>query len=99
MCANFSETAYACRCILTHVPQAHAVYTRKKIDETQFDASFVKIFSLALAVDLAVILTGDTSLATQLMQKYTLCLDEARRSNMQENVRFARSSDAFSEVR
>ena len=93
------DALLAARILITKVPAAHAVYTRKTVDETQFDAAFVKVFSLALACDLAVALTGDNSLAMQLTQKYTLCLDEARRSNMTENYRVACDRDAFSEVR
>lgn len=89
----------ACRVVLTKVPNARAVYTRKWVDETQFDAAFIKVFSLALACDCALSLTGDSALANQLFQKYTLCLDEARRSNMTENCRIAPDTDAFSEVR
>lgn len=93
------EAALATRVIVTKIPYARAIYTRKTVDETQFDAAFVKVFSLALACDCALALTGDASLAMQLTQKYTLCLDEARRSNMTENCRVVCDRDAFSEVR
>ena len=79
--------------------EVYADYTRRITDENQFDPAFVKCLSLALAADLAVVLTGDTGLASQILQKYLLALDEARRSNMTENFLRAPQSDAFSEVR
>lgn len=88
-----------CRVLETSQPQAFAEYTRRILDETLFDPAFVKSFSLALACDLAVALTGDSTLASQLLQKYTLSLDEARRSNMTENFTRADASSAFTEVR
>ncbi len=87
------------RVLETSAPQAYAEYTRRILDENLFDPAFVKSFSLALACDLAVALTGDSTLASQILQKYTLSLDEARRSNMTENYTRAASSDAFTEVR
>ena len=87
------------RVLETAAPQAYAEYTRRILDENLFDPAFVKSFSLALACDLAVALTGDSTLASQILQKYTLSLDEARRSNMTENYTRAASSDAFTEVR
>lgn len=76
-----------------------AAYTRRVADETQFDPLFVKAFSLALAQDMALTLTGDLSLAARVSQQYMLTLDEARRSNMTENFQQACPQDAFSEVR
>lgn len=87
------------RVLAVDCPRAYAEYTRRILDENLFDAAFVKSFSLALACDLAVALTGDSQLAAQILQKYTLSLDEARRSNMTENFCRADSSDAFTEVR
>ena len=78
---------------------AYAEYTRRITDENLFDPAFVKTFSLALACDLAISLTGDAHLAQQLMQKYTLSLEEARRSNMTESISFMPEHDAFTEVR
>lgn len=80
-------------------PGVYGLYTRRVEDETQFDGAFVKAFTLALAYDMAITLTADTALAAQLFEKYTLCLDEARRSNMTENYERAGAEDAFSEVR
>lgn len=90
---------YRTRVLESACPQAWAEYTRRVEDENQFDASFVKSFSLALAADLAVALTGDNTLAAQILQKYTLSLDEARRSNMTENFAQTAQTDAFTEVR
>ena len=87
------------RVIVCEVAQAQALYTRDVTDTTIFDPAFVKCFSLALACDLAPALTGDNALAGQLLQKYMLCLDEARRSNMSENFICADGTDAFSGVR
>ena len=88
-----------CRVLETAASQAYAEYTRRVLDENLFDPAFVKSFSLALACDLAVALTGDSALASQLLEKYTLSLDEARRSNMTENFTRAQDSSAFTEVR
>lgn len=85
----------AARVILSAAPQAYAEYTRDITDESLFDPAFVKAFSLALAADLAVTLSGDASLARQIMQKYTLALDEARRSNMTERFDVHRAQSAF----
>ena len=88
-----------CRVLETTAPRAYASYTQRILDENLFDPAFVKSFSLALACDLAVALTGDGNLAAQLLEKYTLSLDEARRSNMTENFTRANDSSAFAEVR
>ena len=96
---EFFRTDLHCRVLETTSSQAYAEYTRRILDENLFDPAFVKSFSLALACDLAVALTGDSSLASQLLQKYTLSLDEARRSNMTENFSRAAQNDAFTEVR
>ncbi len=96
---EFFRTDLHCRVLGTTSSQAYAEYTRRILDENLFDPAFVKSFSLALACDLAVALTGDSSLASQLLQKYTLSLDEARRSNMTENFSRAAQNDAFTEVR
>lgn len=88
-----------CRTLSVAGRTAHAEYTRRITDENLFDPAFVKSFSLALACDLAVALTGDAQLAAQILQKYTLSLEEARRSNMTENFLRAPSEDAFSGVR
>lgn len=87
------------RTLCVAAQMAHAEYTRRITDENLFDPAFVKSFSLALACDLAVALTGDAQLAAQILQKYTLSLDEARRSNMTENLHFVASDDAFTGVR
>ena len=73
------------RVIRCAVEQAQAEYTRNVADESLFDPAFVKAFSLALAADLTVTLNADSALAQRILQKYTLALDEARRSNMTEN--------------
>lgn len=78
---------------------ACAQYTRRMTDETLFDALFVKVFSLALASDLAVTLTADTQLGNQLLQKYQLALEQARRCNMAENSPAASQDDVFTEAR
>ncbi len=87
------------RVIITPSGQARAEYTRRITDENLFDAAFVKSFSLALACDLAVALTADVQLAAQLLQKYTLSLEEARRSNASEIQVTPSVQDAFTEVR
>lgn len=87
------------RVLLVRSLQALAQYTYRIVDENLFDAAFIKSFSLALACDLAVALTADTQLAAQLLQKYTLSLEEARRSNTAENFVTMSSQDAFTEVR
>ena len=94
----FDETSHL---RVLQIPSAHAYaqYTRQITDETLFDASFVKVFSLALACDLAVTLTADSHLASQLFQKYQLSLQEARRSNMAENESVPFTQDCFTEVR
>ena len=87
------------RVLYVPTQSAYAEFTRRIADENLFDPSFVKTFSLALACDLAIALTGDSHLAQQLMQKYTASLDEARRSNMTENYCRASAEDSFTEVR
>ncbi len=96
---EYFRTDLHCRVLETSIPGAYAAYTRRILDENLFDPAFVKSFSLALACDLAVALTGDSNLASQLLQKYTLSLDESRRSNMTENFTRAADSSAFTEVR
>jgi len=88
-----------CRILCVQASQAHVCYTARITDENLFDSAFIKAFSLALACDLAVALTADTQLAAQLLQKYTLSIEEARRSNMAENLDIVRQTDAFTEVR
>ncbi len=87
------------RALLVSSLPAHVQYTCRITDENLFDPAFVKSFSLALACDLAVALTADTQLAAQLLQKYTLSLEEARRSNTSENFSKVPAEDAFTEVR
>ncbi len=87
------------RVLVTPAPRARAVYTRQMTDETLFDPAFVKCFALALACDCALALTGDVDLSARLQQKYTLCLEEARRTNMSENWSTLAQTDTFSEVR
>lgn len=87
------------RVICCAVPQARAEYTRDVTDENLFDPAFIKVFSLALAADLAVTLCADATLAQRVLQKYTLALDEARRSNMSENFDIHRGASAFVERR
>lgn len=87
------------RVILCALPQAQAQYTRNMCDESLFDPAFVKAFSLALAADLAVTLSADMALSQQILQKYTLALDEARRSNMTENFERHQGESAFVENR
>lgn len=93
------RTDLHCRVLGISSRAAYAEYTRRITDENLFDPAFVKSFSLALACDLAVALTGDAQLASQILQKYTLSLDEARRSNMTENFLQVPSEDIFSGVR
>lgn len=88
-----------CRVLCVQAPQAHVCYTARITDENLFDAAFIKAFSLALACDLAVALTADTQLAAQLLQKYTLSIEEARRSNTAEAPAHVSQEDAFTEVR
>ncbi len=87
------------RVLVCRAPQAEVLYTRKVEDETHWDAAFVKAFTLALACDIGLSLTGDAALVRQLEQKYMLCLEEARRSNGAEGFHTAPQTDAFSEVR
>lgn len=93
------RTDLHCRTLGVACSSAYAEYTRRITDENLFDAAFVKSFSLALACDLAVALTGDGQLAGQILQKYMLSLEEARRSNMTENFLRLPLEDAFSGVR
>ena len=96
---EFFRPDLATRVLLVQTPQASVEYTRRITDENLFDPAFVKSFSLALACDLAVALTADVQLAAQLLQKYTLSLEEARRSNTSENFLKVPAEDAFTEVR
>ncbi len=93
------DTRHRMRVLCTAIAQAHVRYTRRITDETLYDAAFVKCFALALACDTALALTGDVDLSARLQQKYTLYLEEARRTNMTENCVRAPQTDAFSEVR
>ena len=85
--------------IVCAAAQAQALYTRDVTDTTIFDPAFVKAFSLALAADLAITLTGDMNLSQRIFQKYTLALDEARRSNMTENFDIHQTESTFVEHR
>ncbi|MBR4356232.1 MAG: hypothetical protein IKP96_06705 [Elusimicrobiaceae bacterium] len=96
---EFFRRDLSCRVLVIPAKQAYAEYTRRIIDENLFDAAFIKSFSLALACDLAVALTADSQLAAQLLQKYTISLEEARRSNSAETFIKMPQQDAFTEVR
>ncbi|MBR3603333.1 MAG: hypothetical protein IKL48_01365 [Elusimicrobiaceae bacterium] len=87
------------RVIFSGISQAQAEYTQDVKDEGMFDPAFVKTFSLALAADLAVALTGDGALAQRILQKYTLALDEARRCNMTESFDIHQGKSSFWEAR
>ena len=93
------DTQQHMRVLVVPVAGAIAHYTRRITDETQYDASFVKCFALALACDTALALTGDIDLAARMQQKYTLYVEEARRNNMSENGMYVPQTDSFSEVR
>ena len=93
------DPSLSMRVLVCPFAQAGALYTRRMTDETQYDPCFTKCFALALACDMAPVLTGDVSLAARLEQKYALCLEEARRSNMAENCMQIPQHDSFSEVR
>ena len=93
------DTVSQMRVLVTSVPQAIALYTRRITDETQFDPAFSKAFALALASDTALALTGDVTLASRLQQQYTLYIEEARRTNMEENHCFQSQTDCFTEAR
>ncbi len=95
---RFEPTLHS-RVLATTLPDAWVRYTRKITDETQYDPAFVKCFALALACDAALALTGDVNLSARLQQKYTLYLEEARRTNMAEGHFVCPQTDAFSEVR
>ena len=94
----FNETTQS-RVLKTTSAQACARYTRRITDETLLDPAFVKVFSLALACDLAVALTADIQLAGQLLTKYQVALAEARRSNLSEQLEQPVAQDSFTEVR
>jgi len=94
----FNETTQS-RILKTSGAQACARYTRRITDETLLDPAFVKVFSLALACDLAVALTADAQLAGQLLTKYQFALAEARRSNLSEQCEQTADRDCFTEVR
>lgn len=87
------------RAIQTPAPQAVAEYTRDVQDASQFDPAFVKAFSLALAADLALTLTGDEALSRLLLTRYAQVLEEARRSNMSEGFSLEPAGSVFVEVR
>ena len=87
------------RIIICAVVGAEALYTRDITDTTQFDPAFIKALSLGLAADLATTLTGDMNLASQVLQKYTLALEEARRSNMTESFEIHDAKSIFVESR
>ena len=87
------------RAIQTPAPEAVAEYTRDVQDASLFDPAFVKAFSLALAADLALTLTGDEGLSRLLISRYAQTLEEARRSNMSEGFCIPPADSAFLEVR
>lgn len=87
------------RAIQTPAPQAVAEYTRDVQDATQFDPAFVKAFSLALAADLALTLTGDEGLSRLMLTRYAQSLEEARRSNMSEEFQIPPAESVFMEAR
>lgn len=87
------------RAIQTPAPQAVAEYTRDVQDATQFDPAFVKAFSLALAADLALTLTGDEGLSRLMLTRYVQSLEEARRSNMSEEFQIPPAESVFMEAR
>ena len=87
------------RVIICGAAQARACYTRDVTDTTIFDPAFIKVFSLALAADLAITLTGDMNLAQKMLQKYALALEEARRSNMTESFEIHTIESSFVEQR
>ena len=87
------------RTIVCALAQAQVEYTRDVRDEALFDPAFAKAFSLALAADLAMTLSADNTLAQRILQKYTLALDEARRSNMSEGFSLHQPESTFVEHR
>lgn len=97
--STFFDEQNQMRVLKIPAAQAYAQFIQRITDETLFDPAFVKVFSLALACDLAVALTADTQLASQLFNKYQLSLQQARQSNRAEAFEQMPQTDAFSEVR
>lgn len=70
--------------ILCNLEQAYMEYTADVQDPTMFDASFVDALAWKLAAQLALSLTGDARLGTQMMQTYQMVLKQAKINNASE---------------
>lgn len=70
--------------ILCNLETAYIEYTANITDTTIFDVSFVDAFSWRLGANLAKSLTGNASLATDLMNTYLRVIDKASVNNASE---------------
>lgn len=71
--------------ILSNTPNAIGEFTWDLEDTTLFDATCVTLCGIRLASDIATPLTGDSSIAVNMMKMYNTKLSEAQRHNSYED--------------
>lgn len=95
------EKSLAAKIILSNVSEAACEYTYDQTITTPWDAFFVSVISYFLAANMAKPLTGDSSLADNMMKFYTAMMSDAERmSSYETDVGTERSQrSAFVDVR
>jgi hypothetical protein len=71
--------------IVTNVADALGEYTFDVTDPQFYDANFVTVFALRLAVDMAMPLTGDPQLRLTMVKAFTEAMNDAERMSAYEN--------------
>lgn len=87
------------KCIVCAREDVSVEYTQDITDTELFTPDFAQTFSLALAANLAMPLTGDSNLAQIFLQKYAWALDAARQTNKTEELSKNFQTSVFLESR
>ena len=78
--------------IFSDAESIELTFIGKETDTTKFDPLFVDAFALRIAIELAFILTGESSKLTEKMERsYTLALSKAKYNNLQNQTPIYRS--------
>jgi hypothetical protein len=93
------DTVNAGKVILTDCSEAMGEYTYDLEDTTLFSADFITAFAYRLAADMAPALTGDDSIANDMLKKFMLAISEAKRISAYENTSRDTQTSSYEEAR
>lgn len=81
------------------VSPLQVTYTRRVTDPNQMDSAFRQLLSLAIALELAEVITGDSNKLIYVAQKFDALLDDVRTANGQEEAPIAPELSAWQRLR